>query len=145
MKVLTLALILMTLGGCAGDRSRSLNAQGRYARMKSTLEKIEASRPDLTFEQFAQHLGIGRAAFDEIYTNKPYGVRRVYHFDGFALDINLEDRNGKLFVDWFMLPALYWDGLTREERMKKYDQSLSDYFREKQRALDEIRKTNTAK
>jgi hypothetical protein len=134
----------MALAGCAGDRSRSLHAQERYARMKSTLEKIEASRPDLSFEQFAERLGIGRTVFDRIYTNKPSGVRRVYHFDGFALDINLEDRDGKLFVDWFMLPALYWDGLAREERMKKYDQSLSDYFREKQRALDEIRKTNTA-
>lgn len=140
---LTIALLFaIVVVGCLNESSSKSSARKQYAQMERALQSVQTNALDLPFDQFADRVAIGNAPFDELYSNEPGEIRRVYHFPGFALDIDLKRRDGELFVDWSMLPALYWDGLTREQRMAKYNRGLSDYFEQKQRALEEGLRTN---
>ena len=131
-------LLAVVIIGCSTRRSSEVQAKARYAQMKAMIDRDLRGLP---FKEFVSKAGIDASAvFDELYTNQPHSSRRVYHFEGFALDVTFEER--ELFSDSHFLPALYWDGLTRQQRMAKYQEGLSDYFSERHSRLEQTQKTN---
>lgn len=119
-------LLTVIIIGCSTERSSEVQAKTRYAQMKVMMDRDLRGLP---FDEFMSKAGIDDSAvFDVLYTNKPHSSRRAYHFEGFALDVSFEERDGKLSSDSHFFPALHWDGLTRQQRMAKYQKGLSEYF-----------------
>ncbi len=111
-----------------------------YQHMKAEISNYKEGEP---LEQFLARLHIQNAPYDPVYTNAPEHESRVCHLGKFFLRMDIEARDGKLYRGSF-LPALVIDGLTREQRLQKFDASLADYFKEKQRGLDSTRQSAPA-
>lgn len=138
MPRLTFVLMILIACGCA-DHGLTNNSTPTVDRIKSVLENDLRGIP---WGEFEERLGIREVVFDQTYTNQPGHSRRLYHLDGFYIDVSVEHRGNELFTDSHFFPGVGEDGLSREQRMEAYEVALAEHFEERQSRLDSQRKKN---
>ena len=94
--------------------------------------------------EFEHRLGIEEAVYDEVYTNQPGHSRRLYHLEGFCIDVSVEHRDAALYTDSHFYPGVGEDGLSRPQRMEAYEDALAENFAPRQKRLDAAREKRAA-
>ena len=134
----TYVLTVLVACGCA-DRELNIRSTPTADYVKGVLTDDLCGIP---LEEFERRVGIEEPIYDEIYTNEPEHSRRLYHFDGFCIDLSVEHRGKELYTDSHFFPGVDEDGLTRQQRMSEYEAALSQHFAERQKRLDSIRENS---
>ncbi len=140
MRSLAYFLTVLTTCGCTYN--------GPTGNSTPSVEQVNAILKDdlrgIPLDEFETRLGINDAVYDEIYTNEPEHSRRLYHLGAFSIDVSVEHRDTKLYTDTHFFPGVGNDGLSRQQRMKAYEDSLAEHFAERQKRLDGEREKEEA-
>ncbi len=133
-----------------------------YARVHGGIEADPQHLLDRPFAQVSRELGLENVPWDDIATQQPMGMSRMYHFRGFRLYVTLEllppgitpkstqqwnttqeelDRHGVLWLAHNAPPFVLIDGIqTQKERIEKYRKMEDEICRQMNAEVDRLRR-----